>query len=42
MRDIATAVYMVPGLLYYNFSSKEDMVLAIHERVVGDMTRKEE
>ncbi|RBI72716.1 TetR/AcrR family transcriptional regulator [Roseovarius sp. TE539] len=42
MRDIATAVDMLPGSLYYHFSSKEEMVLAIHERVVGEMTRKVE
>lgn len=37
MRDIATAVDMLPGSLYYHFPSKEDMLLAIHERVVTDM-----
>ena len=38
MRDIAAAVDMLPGSLYYHFPSKEDMLLAIHERVVADMT----
>lgn len=38
MRDIAAAVDMLPGSLYYHFPSKEEMLLAIHERVVGDMT----
>ncbi|WP_295512401.1 TetR/AcrR family transcriptional regulator [uncultured Sulfitobacter sp.] len=38
MRDIAAAVNMLPGSLYYHFPSKEEMLLAIHERVVGDMT----
>jgi len=38
MRDIASAVGMLPGSLYYHFPSKEDMLLAIHERVVADMT----
>ncbi|MFK7836885.1 MAG: TetR/AcrR family transcriptional regulator [Sulfitobacter sp.] len=37
MRDIASAVDMLPGSLYYHFPSKEDMLLAIHERVVNDM-----
>ena len=37
MRDIAAAVDMLPGSLYYHFPSKEDMLLAIHERVVTDM-----
>ena len=38
MRDIAAAVGMLPGSLYYHFPSKEDMLIAIHERVVRDMT----
>jgi AcrR family transcriptional regulator len=38
MRDIAASVDMLPGSLYYHFQSKEDMLLAIHERVVADMT----
>lgn len=42
MRDIATAVDMLPGSLYYHFASKEDMIYAIHERVVTDMTRRVE
>lgn len=37
MRDIAAAVDMLPGSLYYHFPSKEHMLLAIHERVVTDM-----
>lgn len=40
MRDIAAAVDMLPGSLYYHFPSKEDMLLAIHERVVNDMTTR--
>lgn len=42
MRDIAAAVDMLPGSLYYHFPSKEDMLLAIHERVVADMTQRVE
>lgn len=38
MRDIASSVDMLPGSLYYHFPSKEHMLLAIHERVVTDMT----
>jgi AcrR family transcriptional regulator len=37
MRDIAAAVDMLPGSLYYHFPSKDDMLRAIHERVVTDM-----
>jgi AcrR family transcriptional regulator len=37
MRDVASSVNMLPGSLYYHFPSKEDMLLAIHERVVSDM-----
>ena len=40
MRDIAAAVDMLPGSLYYHFSSKEDMLIAIHERVVDGMTTR--
>lgn len=42
MRDIAAAVDMLPGSLYYHFASKEEMLQAIHERVVADMTRRVE
>lgn len=38
MRDIAAAVNMLPGSLYYHFASKEDLLLDIHERVVNGMT----
>ncbi len=38
MRDIAAAVNMLPGSLYYHFASKEDLLLDIHERVVNSMT----
>ena len=42
MRDIAAAVDMLPGSLYYHFPSKEDMLLAMHERVVSDMVTEVE
>lgn len=37
MRDIATAVGMLPGSLYYHFDSKESLFLALHQRVVTVM-----
>lgn len=37
MRDIASAVDMLPGSLYYHFASKEELLLTIHDRVVSDM-----
>jgi len=40
MRDIAAAVEMLPGSLYYHFASKEDLLLEIHSRVVGDMVAR--
>lgn len=40
MRDIANAVGMLPGSLYYHFPSKEDMLIAIHKRVVDDMLER--
>lgn len=42
MRDIAAAVGILPGSLYYHFPSKEDMLVAIHERVVSDMIERVE
>lgn len=37
MRDIAAAVGMLPGSLYYHFPSKEALFLALHSRVVAEM-----
>jgi AcrR family transcriptional regulator len=37
MRDIASAVGMLPGSLYYHFDSKESLFLALHQRVVAVM-----
>ncbi|MDX5384495.1 MAG: TetR/AcrR family transcriptional regulator [Rhodobacterales bacterium] len=37
MRDIASAVGMLPGSLYYHFESKEALFLALHQRVVAVM-----
>ena len=42
MRDIAAAVDMLPGSLYYHFPSKEDMLIDIHERVVNSMITRVE
>lgn len=35
MRDIARAVGMLPGSLYYHFASKEELFLALHEHAVA-------
>lgn len=35
MRDIAKAVGMLPGSLYYHFPSKEDLFLEIHAQAVA-------
>jgi TetR/AcrR family transcriptional regulator, cholesterol catabolism regulator len=40
MRDVAKAVGMLPGSLYYHFASKEEMFLTIHADVVHDMLRR--
>ncbi len=34
MRDIAQAVSMLPGSLYYHFASKEDVLVAVYEEGV--------
>lgn len=34
IRDIAAAVGMLPGSMYYHFKSKEDLLLAVHEQGV--------
>lgn len=38
MRDIASAVEMLPGSIYYHFASKDDLLLAIYEAGVTDIT----
>ena len=40
MRDIASAVGMLPGSLYYHFPSKEELLREIHERVVAIMAER--
>lgn len=40
MRDIASAVGMLPGSLYYHFPSKEALFLALHRRVVSEMAER--
>ncbi|MCR9221464.1 MAG: TetR/AcrR family transcriptional regulator [Alphaproteobacteria bacterium] len=42
MRDIAAAVGMLPGSLYYHFPSKEDLLREIHGRVVSGMAARVE
>ena len=38
MRDIAKAVDMLPGSIYYHFPSKDDLLLAIYETGVEQIT----
>lgn len=38
MRDIAAAVGMLPGSVYYYFPSKEDLFLAVHAQAVEMIT----
>jgi AcrR family transcriptional regulator len=38
MRDIANAVDMLPGSLYYHFSAKEDLLVAVYEEGVRLIT----
>ncbi len=38
MRDIAKAVDMLPGSIYYHFPSKDDLLLAIYEAGVEQIT----
>jgi AcrR family transcriptional regulator len=40
MRDIATAVDMLPGSLYYHFAAKEDLLVAVYEEGVRLITEK--
>jgi AcrR family transcriptional regulator len=42
MRDIATAVDMLPGSLYYHFAAKEDLLVAVYEegvRLISERVR---
>jgi AcrR family transcriptional regulator len=40
MRDIAAAVDMLPGSLYYHFAAKEDLLVAVYEQGVRLITDK--
>ena len=40
MRDIAAAVDMLPGSLYYHFAAKEDLLVAVYEEGVRLITQK--
>lgn len=40
MRNIATAVDMLPGSLYYHFTAKEDLLVAVYEEGVRLITEK--
>lgn len=37
MRDIALAVQMLPGSMYYHFASKEELLVAVYEAGVGEL-----
>ena len=39
MRDISKAVGMLPGSIYYHFASKDDLLLAIYEAGVEQITQ---
>ncbi len=38
MRDIAMAVKMLPGSVYYHFASKEELLVAVYEAGVNELT----
>lgn len=38
MRDIASAVGMLPGSVYYHFPSKEDLFVAVHDEGMRQIT----
>ena len=38
IRDIAEAVGMLPGSVYYHFASKEDLLIAVHEEGIRQIT----
>ena len=40
MRDIAAAAGMLPGSLYYHFTAKEDLLVAVYEEGVRRITEK--
>ena len=40
IRDIAKAVGMLPGSIYYHYSSKDDLLLAVYEKGVSDIVEK--
>lgn len=37
IRDIASAVGILPGSIYYHFSSKEELLVAVHEQGVNQV-----
>lgn len=39
IREISSAVGMLPGSIYYHFPSKEDLLLAVHEQGVNSVLR---
>jgi len=39
MRDIALAVRMLPGSVYYHFASKEELLVAVYQAGVEDLSK---
>lgn len=42
IRDIAAAVGMLPGSIYYHFASKADLLVAVHEEGIRQITESVE
>ena len=40
MRDIAKAVDMLPGSIYYHFSSKDELLVTVYEQGVRRISEK--
>lgn len=40
MRDLANAVGILPGSLYHYFDSKDDLLIAVHEKGIADCIAK--
>ena len=40
MRDIAAAVGMLPGSVYYHFTSKEALFVELHHNIITEMTQQ--
>lgn len=40
MRDIASEIDMLPGSVYYHFSSKQELLLAVYEQAVSGIKKR--